>query len=150
MSVNQKIVRYAQGKLDRVDGNGECWTLAYNALKAAAAVVPSGNGASLYVWGTRVPEIAGLQPGNIIQFTNYNVKVTQPDGSWATMSRGGPRHTAIVESVGRNGQVTVLESNVEPNSKKTVRTVLYLTSGTISGATVEVTGSFIMYRAVAQ
>lgn len=147
-TLNQRIVSYAQSKLGTKVGNGECWTLANNALRAAGAVTPSGSGASLYVWG-RIVAQSRLAAGNIIQFSNYQLRIDNPDGSWRTLTRGAPRHTAIVESVGSNGAVVVLEANVDA-SKKVRRTTLYLRSGEVDGSTVTVSGSFVCYQAVAR
>ena len=68
-----------------------------------------------YTWGTPVT-LATLQPGDIIQFRNYtyeSVVVTKTDKATTTdeLAQDRPHHTAIVESVGENGAVTVLEQN---------------------------------------
>lgn len=70
-----------------------------------------------YVWGTAVL-LGQLQPGDVVQFSNYRMRVhvatrsTDGSSSFADEESERPHHTAIVESVGPNGEVTVLEQNV--------------------------------------
>ena len=69
-----------------------------------------------YVWGSDV-DLSDLHPGDIIQFRDYRydreIDTSNPDGSGTTATdmQERPHHTAIVESVGANGAVTVLEQN---------------------------------------
>ncbi|HEY3997505.1 MAG TPA: CHAP domain-containing protein [Candidatus Xenobia bacterium] len=113
-SNSNAVLQYAQDKMGTQDGNGECYTLADNALKAAGdksapnygRVTPNAD----YKWGTQVP-LNQSQPGDVLQFRNYDSKVTNSDGSWSEQSR--PHHTAIVQSNDGKGNITVLEQNVE-------------------------------------
>jgi hypothetical protein len=104
-ALRMKVVAYAQGKLGQQDGNGECWTLVDDALKAAGADT---SGDASYVFGTAM-NLSDLIPGDILQFEGVTFKHTNSDGSWYTSDY--PHHTAIVESV--NGKtITILNQNV--------------------------------------
>jgi hypothetical protein len=105
------------------------------------------------VWGTLVT-LAGLQPGDVIQFRNYSFDktvVTKTDKETRTEELGQdrPHHTAIVESVGDDGAVTVLEQNA-PDGSPVTRTVLYFKDSTSSSdkrtTTIKVHGKFWFYR----
>ncbi len=146
--MHTNIYEYARDRLGTKVGNGQCWTLANNALVHAGARPPAQ--ASLYVWGTEVP-LGQLARGNIIQFTRYTVRIEQADGSWQELTRGdanSPRHTAIVETVRPNGEVVVLEANVDA-SQNVRRNTLYFQAGTVGTATITITGDFTFYQAQA-
>ena len=98
--------------------------------------------------GTEIT-LGQLSRGNIIQFTSYTVRITQEDGSWQELSRGtaaSPRHTAIVETVHANGEVVVLEANVD-STQYVRRTTLYFQAGRVGNATISITGNFTFYQA---
>jgi hypothetical protein len=139
-------------------GNGECFTLADRALNNAGArsasdygtVTPSAD----YVWGSSV-SLSDVQPGDLIQMRDYRydreVIVSNPDGSGSTDTdfQERPHHTAIVESVGSNGAVTVLEQNA-PRGSAVSRSTLFFTNGSTTAGhkktTVRVQGTFWFYR----
>ena len=157
-SMSDRILAFARQRRGQRYGNGECFTLADGALRHAAAksaadfgqVTPDAD----YVWGAAVTR-AELRPGDVIQMRGYHVEVNttteHPDGSTdtTTLEEERPHHTAIVESIGANGRVTVLEQNV-PEGQGVTRNVLYLTnSTTTAGASttdVAVRGTFWFYR----
>ena len=66
-----------------------------------------------------------------------------------TESQTRPHHTAIVERVGANGSLTVLEQNV-PRRSPVLRSQLFFTNSTTrSGGTtttIRVQGTFWLYR----
>jgi hypothetical protein len=114
-TLNLQVLNFARGKLGTQVGNGECWTLAFQALDHAHAKRPGQDGLTTYQFGKQVA-LSVIKPGDILQFENVNFKHTSPNGSWSTSSF--PHHTAIVLSV--NGkQITLLNQNVGGN-----RTVL--------------------------
>jgi len=156
-SMADQIVSYARRQQGSSVGKGECFDLVDTALRGAKAKSAADYGKisrdADYVWGTPV-SLSSLQPGDVIQFRNYSFDktvVTKTDKSTTTEEAGGdrPHHTAIVESVGDDGAVTVLEQNVPVGSSGT-RTVLYFKdSKTTSGqttTTVKVHGKFWFYR----
>jgi len=98
--------------------------------------------------------LTGLQSGDVIQFRNYSYDstvVTKTDKATTTEEVGQdrPHHSAIVESVGENGAVTVLEQNA-PDGSPVTRTVLYFKDSTTtsgkSTTTIKVKGKFWFFR----
>lgn len=140
--VRTGVYTYAQEHFGTKVGDGECWTLANEAVRSAGGRPPAS--ASLYNWGTTI-ELGQLARGDVVQFSRYTVRITQSDGAWQELTRGAPRHTAIVETVRPNGEVVVLEANVDA-SKNVRRTTLYFQSGTVGEAEVAVSGSFTFYQ----
>jgi len=155
-SMADRIVGYARQRITQRVGDGECFTLADNALRGAGArsaadfgtVTPSAD----YVWGAAVT-LGALRTGDVIQFRDYHylkrVDTEDENGSSFREEEGRrPHHTAIVERVDGNGAVTVLEQNVEGSPVR--RTQLHFTSGTSTSGnqttTVTVTGTFWFYR----
>lgn len=165
-----KVLDFAKTRLSQTVGSGECYDLADQALSGAGAksapaygkITPGAN----YVWGKAVT-LATLQPGDVVQFSNYQADTTiqtdttnkngsgSNDTSTATVGR--PHHTAVVKSVGANGAVTVYEQNVDGD--RTVReTTLNMsgstnTTNSTSGdnttkvtTTVKVSGTLKFYR----
>ncbi len=167
---NATVLSFARTNLGSQVGAGECFDLADRALrsggdKSAAdfgSVTPNAD----YTWGASVT-FAQVQVGDIIQFRNYQMSVTTvtrttgTDGSvdqqTATASESRPHHTAIVESVGSDGELTVLEQNVGGvrrvlrnnllfQSNSTTRTTTQGTSTTTVTRTVTVSGTLRYYH----
>ncbi|AMY08131.1 hypothetical protein LuPra_01319 [Luteitalea pratensis] len=157
-SLSDRVLAFARQRIGQVHGDGECFTLADDALRHAGAKSAADFGkVGLdvdYVWGPDVAR-AALQPGDIIQMRDYRAEITtntdHADGSAEsdTHSEDRPHHTAIVESVGGGGTVTVLEQNF-PDGSAVTRNILHLTDSTSSsGATttqVTVKGTLRFYR----
>jgi hypothetical protein len=139
-AVGDQVKTYAYNKKGQQEGNGECFTLADNALKDSGAKSAADFGVVTadadYVWGTSVDTLLNAQPGDIIQFRNFTVTttttvttvttVTKADGSsseqtdtqTSTQTASRPHHTAIIWSKGAKGALTALEQNVDPGGKK--------------------------------
>ncbi len=113
MTLSEKILKYCVERLGRTEGDGECWTLAENAVvnsggKSSKSQTPNFGTTSNYVWGT-VKQIADAKGGYILQFRNYNwessstIDVTFADGSGSvdtsSKSESRPHHTAIFSNV---------------------------------------------------
>jgi hypothetical protein len=148
-AVGAKVVAFAAANLGTTvtapDATG-CAALVSAALTAAGAksqemLGTQGPIADHYVWGTLVYQhslvsgysntgsLAGLEPGDVIQFDQYAEK--RPDGSWSSDAH----HTAIVESVNpTTGQINVLEQNANGNPAVTRGNFnpSYMTGGVIS------------------
>lgn len=137
-----RIVSYLTNKVGTAIGAGECWDAAENAIKDIGAARP---GSDLYVWGTVVQQ-ADLQPGDILQFSQFTVTVTQDDGSFEQNTFGAPRHTAIVESINSDGSVNILQQNY--GGQRTVQQMsnVFLSGGSAGSATVTTSGSVTRYR----
>ncbi len=106
--IGQRILQFGTSHLGQQVGNGECWTLAADAMKAAGAQPPDG-----YTFGDEIP-LRSIRPGDILQFTT--ARFDEP-GYYAVM--GAPNHTAIVYSAAGD-RVFMLHQNF--NGKRTVST----------------------------
>jgi len=119
---NTKIVQFALNHLGTEVGNGECWTLAADALIYAGARPANG-----YVFGATIP-MADIASGDILQFESA-VFV----GTTYWMRLGLPHHTAIVYDV-QGTNVTVLHQNYNDLRvvQKTLINFADMKSGTVT------------------
>ena len=151
----QAVLDYARGKEGEVDGNGECFTLADEALKQNGFKTASDYGRVTpnadYKWGKPV-KLDESKPGDVLQFRNYKNKTTTNDAdggsSWETQER--PHHTAVVVANDGHGNITVLEQNAPEGSPVTER-VLHFGNGTTqnedgSSTTQKTTGTVKAYH----
>jgi hypothetical protein len=100
--LNLKVLSYARDHVGQQVGDGECWTLAKEALEAAGAKLPV-----QYTFGRELRAGEPALPGDVLQFTS--VRLDHKDHSWQTL--GTPHHTAIV--VQADGEVySVLHQNM--------------------------------------
>ncbi|EHL01757.1 putative Altered inheritance of mitochondria protein 3 [Glarea lozoyensis 74030] len=102
------LASWCESQMGKQVGNGECWTLASDGLKAVAATC-SASGQEPYPNPGRSVLEAGVGRGDIVQILSAHFK--SKDGrrqAWA----GDPDHTAVVTSVDRNGVLKVVEQNV--------------------------------------
>ncbi len=130
--VNSQVLSFAKAKLGDKVGDGECATLAIEAVKAAggkrfSTLGPSGNSDD-YVWGKKVTvldssvgRMSSIQPGDIIQFRDVSFRQetrTTKNGQSNTSSKtfSYRHHTAIVVSV-KGEFITVLHQNVGSGGK---------------------------------
>ncbi len=114
--LNLKVLQFARAQMGRQVGNGECWTLADQALDAAGAHRPGRNGYASYVFGREIG-LRALQPGDVIQFENVHFEHHSPNGSW--YSNDFPHHTVIVARV-QGQRITLLHQNI--NGDRRVQT----------------------------
>lgn len=166
------VAQFAAQRFGHTVGDGECFALADLALRSINVKSASDFGTisanADYVWGREVT-IGQAQAGDVIQFRNFGftettrTDITRPDGSteWTeeTRSESRPHHTAIVASVGDNGQLMVYEQNVGGQRQVLLNQLLF-SADTIRSApttdngvtttitrTITVTGSAKFYRA---
>lgn len=137
------IQSWLNQRVDTSIDRGECWDAAERGIKSVGARRP--NSAQLYVWG-RVIAANAVRVGDILQFSNYVVRVTDSNGGFQENSFGMPRHTAVVSYLNSNGSVDVLHQNYD-----NVRTVqllewVFLRAGTFGTDTVTIRGSVTCYR----
>jgi hypothetical protein len=127
--IQKKVVEFAKQKIGQKVGTGECFDLADKALTKAGGKTASDYGkvtlTANYVWGDPVAT-ALAQPGDILQFKSYKLKIETTTKTKATYGKefefeyGGsntetltrPHHTAIVTKGGIK-KVEILEQNVE-------------------------------------
>ena len=160
-SLGELVVSFARHRRGHRVGDGQCFALADQALRAANARSAADYGTVTrtadYQWGTSV-SLADLQPGDVIQFRDYTlhrVIVTRESSQTVTdtIDDDRPHHTAIVESVDGDGGVQVLEQNV-PDNGPVRRATVYFQNGTITSGnrttTITVGGTFWFYRPAAR
>ena len=136
-SIGEKVVAFCLEHKGEQVGDGECATLANQALRSAGA---KGRGNDFpnkgdYTWGTRVFTIEGqgesaaktegksfdIKAGDIIQLRNVKFKGRRPGG---TYSMSFEHHTAVVAGVEDGGQtVHIFHQNF--GGKKIVMNATY-------------------------
>lgn len=125
--LNDAIVSFAMANKGIQVGDGQCWTLVDQALKAAGADT---SGDAAYIWGNPIG-LDAIVPGDVLQFENVHFEGATPGGGW--YFQDFPHHSAIVYSV-NGSNITLLNQNV--NGDMTVQfTTINLAdwqSGTIS------------------
>lgn len=118
--VNERVVEFARKKLGEQVGNGECWTLANNALLAAGGksspAYKDFPAMGDYVWGVPVLAVAAkdgqpveeklptkwkVAPGDVVQFRDAKFAGARPGGG--TYALTAPQYTAVVDAVGPDG-----------------------------------------------
>jgi hypothetical protein len=141
-------------------GNGECFTLVDEALKAVGCKSAEDFGTVTedadYVWGNRVA-LSQVRPGDVLQFRNHDVTVKRVTKTgWNEQSYHRDHHTAVVVAVNADGGVTVVEQNFGPAPKTVSKNTIHrLAVGTetrsgegSSKDTITVKGSVKAYRPV--
>ncbi len=158
VSIAQEVIAFATQRMSTRHGDGQCFTLADDALKKAGAKSAADFGKVTddadYIWGTAV-KLSDVKTGDFIQFRNYSyerkIRTENPDGSWSESEdkKGRPHHTAIVEQVNGDGSLVVLEQNA-PKGDPVARSTLFFKSGTTESGntktTVTVQGTVRFYR----
>jgi hypothetical protein len=126
--LNLQILSFAIPHLGTEVGNGECWTLADEAMKSANTTHPDA-----YVWGRPLGANERVFPGDIIQFTSVRLQNGQ---WWETL--GDPNHTAIVREVKASGVYDILHQNYGKPGKVVSELTIDLNTKTA--------GQFVIYR----
>jgi hypothetical protein len=131
----EKIVQFCKDRVGTSVGDGECGTLAQEALKAAGAagLRKDDPGPGDYVWGefvflvevkggkrVREPADAKAEPGDVIQYRDVMLPSTVNGRSALFLT---PHHTAVVGDVKKNGDLVVYEQNVG-GTKEVVRSTI--------------------------
>lgn len=106
--LNRRVLQFALSQLGQKVGNGECWTLAAQALIQAGA-----RPANLFNFGQQIP-LAQIVPGDILQFKSVRFDIGK-----SYYLFGAPDHTAIVLGV-EGSKVSILHQNF---GKKIVSTM---------------------------
>ncbi len=157
-SIAQQIMNFANQRMGTSHGDGQCFTLADDALKNAGAKSAADFGKVTkdadYVWGAAVKR-TDVKPGDVVQLRSYRfdrkVETNNPDGSGSETEdfQERPHHTAIVEQVNSDGSMTVLEQNA-PEGSPVVRNKLFFSGGTSESGntktTIKVKGTIRFYR----
>ncbi len=133
INLNRRIMAFAAHNFGKQVGNGECWTLAADALQEAGGMPPQD-----YVFGRALARNEQWWPGDIIQFTKCRFKesLPGPGNRHMIITAGAPNHTAIYGGQ-ENGSSMIAQQN--NNGVKRV-SVMYLDFDTL------VSGNFNVYR----
>ncbi len=103
------MVEFCKRNKGRKVGDGQCWALANEAMKAARKSRP---GWDLRVWGKVVnPAREQIRPGDILEFEHARFR----EKSITVIT--GSHHTAVVMTPERNGMFTVAEQNFSGNKR---------------------------------
>ena len=114
--LNKEIIAYVNTKINKKVGNGQCWTLAAEALNLVNAKWDG-----KYIFGKEVfYNKECIYPGDIIQFEGVTVKYKE-NNSYITEKM--QHHTAIIYEVKGEGDFILANQNTG-NSKKVVLTPL--------------------------
>ncbi len=102
--LNAQVVNYAISCLGKQVGNGECWTLAAEALDAAGAMP-----AEEFSFGHELKKKEPWLPGDVIQFKACKFEVHYSNG-YSVEEMGFPNHTAIIYSTD-GSRITLIHQN---------------------------------------
>lgn len=164
--LNQKVVDFARSKVgqrifaEAPNALGECWDLAFQALKESGAKTPHDFG-NVYVWSSNKVSIGQVRAGDIIQYRMLKIEVVSVEAisdsegtttitKTQTFEIGLPNHTAVVKACNANGVIEVFEQNMN-GKKETAINTYYLVPGeyTIGNSKVKVkkkSGTMTIYR----
>lgn len=131
-ALNLKVAKYASDHKGKQVGNGECWTLAADALTDAGAQRPGADGFGIYDFGRKLSAAETVFPGDIVQFTTVVFTRKSADGKTKPIPISFPQHTGVISKVdGKN--LTMWHQNF--GGKKTVESFGFnldeRTSGTV-------------------
>jgi hypothetical protein len=111
--LGEKVVEFARSKVGERVGDGQCTSLATEALRHAGASLPGRGHPS---WGEEQKGLGTTRPGDILIFENVVIVQRRPqaDGNVVKLTIKSSRHAAIVAGVagrGREVRLTVLHQN---------------------------------------
>jgi hypothetical protein len=118
--LNQKVLAFAAEKMGEQVGNGECWTLADEALKSAGARPADG-----YNFGRELKPGERAVPGDVMQFTSVKLAGRRGGGTY-TITLGTPNHTAVIREVKGPRSYEVLHQNFGDAGKTVSKVTLDL------------------------
>jgi hypothetical protein len=148
--LNQKVLEFAHDRIGERVADGQCTSLAVEALRYADAerypFDPSGD----YVWGHPVASFQEALPGDILQFRNavFQGKHWITKRRWVSWHHEYPHHTAIVLEVREGGRaVAILHQNVgAPDAPAATKQVVQEAS--IRPESLQGGGAVAIYRPV--
>ncbi|HEX3150343.1 MAG TPA: CHAP domain-containing protein [Gemmataceae bacterium] len=131
--LREKVVKFCKDKLGQQVGDGECGTLAQEAIKEAGGkavnMFAENPGAGDYVWGELVfvlemkdgkrkrdPVSAAAKPGDVIQYRDVALRSSR--GIYLLA-----HHTAIVAEVKSTGEMLIFEQNMQGKKEVTKGTL---------------------------
>jgi hypothetical protein len=148
--LNRKVLEFARGQLGKKVGDGECSTLAREALQYAGARIFPWARSGDFIWGRPVASFAEALPGDIVQFrdTVFDGRAWISGDRWMSWHYEYPHHTAIVAAVhGGGAEVIVLHQNVHGGGSN--KTPLKLVQqGTLWPESLQPGGRLWIYRPI--
>jgi hypothetical protein len=149
--LNQKVLEFARERIGEKVADGQCSSLAVEALRYAGAKRYPFDRSGDFVWGRPVASFKDALPGDILQFRNavFHGKRWISKRRWVWWHQEYPHHTAIVFEVRDGGRVVaVLHQNVGlSDAKSASKQVVQETS--IRPESLQDGGAVAIYRPVA-
>lgn len=148
--LNRKVLEFARSQVGNKVGDGECSTLARDALVSAGARVFPWERSGNFIWGRPVSGLAQALPGDIIQFRDavFDGKAWVSSVRWISWHYEYPHHTAIVTAVRNDGaEVLVLHQNVHGATSKEPLKIVQ--EGTLWPKSLKPGGHLWIYRPIA-
>lgn len=108
--LNKGVLAFAQSKMNKKVGRGECWDLAKFALEHVGASWDGG-----YMFGRKLEKGECLLPGDIIQFERIKIKYKKGSN---TFTESMPHHTAIIYEVISEDEVKLAHQNTGYTGRK--------------------------------
>ncbi|MDB5391760.1 MAG: hypothetical protein JWM11_7406 [Planctomycetaceae bacterium] len=105
--LNRMVLKFAEVHLGKQVGDGECWTLAAEALADAGAQQPGIDDIPVYEFGDKLKAGETIFPGDVVQFEKVKFIRKTKKG---TIEQTMPQHTAIVAKV-EEKKITLLHQN---------------------------------------
>ena len=150
--LNQKVLEFTRERIGKKVDDGQCISLAVEALRYAGAkrypFDPSGD----YVWGRPVASFKEALPGDILQFRNavFQGKRWISKRRWVSWHHEYPHHTAIVLEVREGGRVVaILHQNVGAHDADDA-TKQVVQEASIRPESLQAGGSVAIFRPVAR
>ena len=150
--LNQKVLEFARERIGKKVADGQCLSLAVEALRYAGAkrypFDPSGD----FVWGRPVASFKEALPGDILQFRNavFQGKRWITKRRWVSWHHEYPHHTAIVSEVREGGRVVaILHQNVGAHDADDA-TKQVVQEASIRPESLQDGGAVAIYRPVAR
>jgi hypothetical protein len=145
-TLNDKVVEYARDHMGEKVGDGQCTSLAVEALRYAGAKVDPFRPDGDFVWGRQLDSPKEAKPGDILQFRDavFKGRHRLPGGGIRLTKQTYSHHTAVVSEVKSGGKVLViLHQNIDSQGKGYKQTVL---QGTINLTELQKGGWVRAYR----
>ena len=150
--LNQKVLEFARERIGKKVDDGQCLSLAVEALRYAGAkrypFDPSGD----YVWGRPIASFKEALPGDILQFRNavFQGKRWISKRRWVSWHHEYPHHTAIVSEVSEGGRVVaILHQNVGAHDADDAEKQV-VQEASIRPESLQAGGSVAIFRPVAR
>ena len=149
--LNASVLEYARDHLGKKVTNGQCTSLAVEALREARAKrFPMSGTEGDFVWGRRVESFNDALPGDVLQFRDVVFKGKRALSNYRTLTwrEDYPHHTAIIVDVKEHGKVVkILHQNTGRDDKSDAEKMI-VQEGTLRLDALQPGGKIWIYRPV--